>query len=149
MSSDKKALQYRVSVHKSGGYRYASTQPTKVNPNTKQKECRHIHWGSLTENNKFYPNMNYFNATPEERAQLVFPADWDLSELEHLPTPERRAAEKYERMLHSIDEQRKGEETGKSKQKVSTSGIKQLIETLESEGVPSDRILQVIKEVDT
>lgn len=42
--------QHKVSVHPSNGYRYASTQPARMNPFTGKKGYHHIHWGSLDEN---------------------------------------------------------------------------------------------------
>ncbi len=76
--------QYRVSVHILNGYRYASTQPYVVDAKTAKKVYRHIHWGTLTEDNKFIPGKNYLLATVEERAKLIFPEDWDLREINKL-----------------------------------------------------------------
>ena len=75
---------YRVSIHKSGKYRYASTQPTVVDKKTGQKKSLHIHWGTLDDQLRFYPNKNYLNATEEERNHLVFPDEWDLTLLDNL-----------------------------------------------------------------
>lgn len=75
---------YRVSIHPNNGYRYASTQPARVNPKTGKREYRHIHWGTVSEDLKFMPGKNYLLATPEERAKLIFPDSWDLSELDQL-----------------------------------------------------------------
>jgi transposase len=73
-----------VGKHINGGYIYASTQPPYIDPNTGKKKYRHIHWGTVDENNKFTPGSPFFLATPEERAQLIFPVGWDLSEAEKL-----------------------------------------------------------------
>lgn len=75
-----------------GGYRYASTQPIVVEPDRKSGRNKHkrIHWGTLDDDNKFHPNQNYIIASPEERAKLIFPEDWDLSEAKSLPS-ERKA----------------------------------------------------------
>lgn len=151
MAQGKEFRQYHVSVHKSGGYRYASTQPTRINPVTKKKECKHIHWGSLTEDNKFYPNKNFYRATPEERAQLIFPDDWDLSELEKTSDAEwtdGKTEWKYQRLLSTLSPEERAviyegvrRETG--------SGVRKLIEALEAEGLTSDRIINVIKQVES
>jgi hypothetical protein len=71
--------QYQVKPHHAGGYTYASTQPPYVDPETGKKKYRHIHWGSVDENRKFIPGAPYLIASPEERARLIFPQDWDLS----------------------------------------------------------------------
>ena len=34
--------QYRVSIHLNNGYRYASTQPYEINPDTGKKSYHHI-----------------------------------------------------------------------------------------------------------
>ena len=76
--------QYRVSIHLNNGYRYASTQPYVINPNTGKKSYHHIHWGTVDENNKFIPGKNYLVASIAEREKLIFPEDWDLSEVKKL-----------------------------------------------------------------
>jgi hypothetical protein len=76
--------QYRVKPHFNGSYTYASTQPSYVDPVTGKKKYRYIHWGSIDDNLKFIPGTAFFIATPEERARLIFPEEWDLSEAERL-----------------------------------------------------------------
>ena len=76
--------QYKVSIHLINGYRYASTQPCVVDPNTDKKKYRHIHWGTVDDTNKFIPGKNYLLAPLSERAKLVFPEGWDLSETKKL-----------------------------------------------------------------
>ena len=82
---------YRVSIHTTKGYRYASTQPSFVDPQTGRRRHRQYHWGTVDENNRFHPGSRYLLASPEERARLVFPADWDLSEIEKPGVPARPA----------------------------------------------------------
>jgi hypothetical protein len=72
--------RYRVKLHVNGGYTYASTQPPYVDPKTGKKKYRYIHWGTVDENLKFMPGTSFLLATPEERARLIFPVDWDMSE---------------------------------------------------------------------
>lgn len=76
--------QYRVAIHAIGGYRYASTQPCQTDPVTGKKVYRRIHWGTVDDNNKFIPGKNYLVASPEVRAKLIFPQNWDLSETKKL-----------------------------------------------------------------
>ena len=81
--------QYTIKLHATKGYTYASTQPPYIDPKTGKKKYRYIHWGSVDENLKFTPGTRFFRATPEERARLIFPNDWDMSEVEELQRPGR------------------------------------------------------------
>ena len=74
------ATQYRIRKHVIGDYTYASTQPPRSDSNTGKKSYRHVHWGTVDENNKFMPGTEFYQASPEERERLVFPEDWDISE---------------------------------------------------------------------
>jgi hypothetical protein len=76
--------QYRVKPHVTNGYTYASTQPPYTNPESGKKKYHHIHWGKVDENQKFIPGYSFYLASPEERARLIFPEDWDMSEAEKL-----------------------------------------------------------------
>ena len=76
--------RYRVRKHVNGGYIYASTQPPCIDPDSGEKKYRHVHWGTVDENNKFTPGSPFFMASPEERARLIFPDGWDMSEAERL-----------------------------------------------------------------
>jgi len=76
--------QYRVKLHINNGYTYASTQPPYTDPGTGKKKYRRVHWGTVDENNKFTPGSPFFLASPEERARLIFPEDWDMSEAQKL-----------------------------------------------------------------
>ena len=71
----------KVTLHVNGGYRYASTRPRVANEATGKNTNKSIHWGTVTEELRFIPNQRYIYASPEERSKLVFPADWDLSEI--------------------------------------------------------------------
>lgn len=75
---------YRVSIHKTNGYNYASTQPARFDEKTGKNTHCHVHWGVIDDNFKFYPGKNYFYADIEERSKLIFPQNWDLSELSRL-----------------------------------------------------------------
>ena len=76
--------QYTIKPHTTKGYTYASTQPPYTDPKTGKKKYRYIHWGSVDENLKFIPGKPFILATSEERARLIFPEDWDMSETEAL-----------------------------------------------------------------
>jgi hypothetical protein len=76
--------QYRVKPHNNGGYIYASTQPPYLDPDTGKKKYRYIHWGSVDDNCKFIPGHRFYQASPEERARLIFPENWDMSEAKKL-----------------------------------------------------------------
>lgn len=74
--------QYRVKPHVTKGYTYASTQPPYIDTDTGKKKYRYVHWGTVDENRKFIPGSSFYLASPEERARLIFPEDWDMSEAE-------------------------------------------------------------------
>lgn len=76
--------RYRVTLHITKGYTYASTQPPYFDETTGKRKYHYIHWGTVDENKKFHPGHNFYLASPEERASLIFPADWDISEAEKL-----------------------------------------------------------------
>ena len=76
--------QYRVKPHVNGGHTYASTQPSYVDKETGKKKYRYIHWGTIDDNRRFLPGVQFYQASPEERARLIFPEEWDMSEAEKL-----------------------------------------------------------------
>jgi hypothetical protein len=82
--------QYRIKLHVTHGYAYASTQPPLIDPTTGKKKHQHVHWGSVVpvpgqeEKLKFMPGSKFYLASPEERKRLIFPEDWDMSEAEKL-----------------------------------------------------------------
>ena len=80
---------YRVSIHVDKGYRYARTREPYIDPDTGKKKYRHTHWGRLDEKNRFIPGPHFINATSEERCNLIFPKDWNLSELKKYPGSRR------------------------------------------------------------
>ena len=76
--------QYRVKPHINGGHTYASTQPPYVDKETGKKKYRYIHWGTVDDNNRFLPGVQFYQSAPEERARLIFPEGWDMSEAKKL-----------------------------------------------------------------
>ena len=85
---------YKVSIHNNCGRKYASTQPFTVDENGK-KHYSHKHWGIVDDNMKFHPNSTYFYTSLEERSKLIFPSDWDLSEIEALSGTGHRGVIEY------------------------------------------------------
>ena len=86
---------YRMSLHKNGGYMYATTHPYTVTGDGKRKySC--LHWGTVTDGLKFIPGKQYLYASPEERARLIFPEGWDLSEIDKLQSNRRQGRPAYE-----------------------------------------------------
>ena len=75
----KKETPYKIIVHTNGGRRYASTKIAIIGEDGK-KQYRHKHWGTVDDSNRFHPNTTYFNASPAERAKLIFPTGWILDE---------------------------------------------------------------------
>ena len=86
---------YKVGIHVNGKRRYASTQPFTVGEDGK-KRYAHKHWGTVDEDNRFHPNTTYMYASIEERQKLIFPKDWDLSEIETLSGTRHRGRMAYE-----------------------------------------------------
>lgn len=88
---------YRVGIHRNGGHVYATTQPFTIGADGR-KHYRHRHWGTVDEaaGMKFFPGTEYLLASPEERSKLIFPQDWDLSELKKLPGERERGAVVYD-----------------------------------------------------
>lgn len=78
-----KDTQFKLIIHAYGGYRYASTKVRIEDANGNVRYV-HKHWGKVDKNNKFYPGTAYFYASIEERSKLIFPEEWDLSELKGL-----------------------------------------------------------------
>ena len=71
------------------------SQPFTIGEDGK-KRYTHKHWGTLDENLRFHPNATYLYASIEERSKLIFPKEWDLSELENLESNRKRGRVSYE-----------------------------------------------------
>lgn len=74
---------YKVAIHKNAGYMYASTHPYTLTAEGKRKYSI-LHWGTVDQELRFTPGLRYLNASIEERSKLIFPKDWDLSQLDKL-----------------------------------------------------------------
>ena len=86
---------YRIALHKNGGYMYATTHPYTLTEDGKRKySC--LHWGTVTEDLKFIPGKQYLYASPQDRAKLIFPEGWDLSEIDKLQSNRKQGRPSYE-----------------------------------------------------
>ncbi len=86
---------YRVSLHKNGGYIYATTHPYTMTEDGKRKySCRH--WGTVPDDLKFIPGKQYLYASVEERKRLIFPEGWDLGEIDRLASNRGQGRPAYE-----------------------------------------------------
>jgi hypothetical protein len=54
-----------------------------------------IHLGTVTESLKFIPGKVYLYMSPAERKKLLFPQEWDLSELDSLPSTRKAGRPTY------------------------------------------------------
>lgn len=88
--------QYKIIIHAIRGLRYASTKIYKESKSGKINHC-YIHWGRLMEGDKFHPGCHYLYASSEERRKLIFPKDWDLSEIEKLEGSRKQGRVSYEK----------------------------------------------------
>ncbi len=132
---------YRVSIHKSGKYRYASTQPTIVDEETGKKRSYHVHWGTLDDRLRFYPNKNYLNASEEVRRHLIFPDEWDLTLLEKLEmNSEIEQHMRYEKKTNAILDNY----SVTRKESVEADQIYRLIHSLRETNLSSDAILDAV-----
>ena len=86
---------YKVSIHKNNGRMYAVTHPYTTGEDGKRRYS-YKNWGTVDDGGHFHPNSAYFYATLEERRCLIFPAEWDLSEIKALSGTGHRGAVEYE-----------------------------------------------------
>ena len=78
-----------------GSYSYAATQPIALDEKT-GKERRQVKlWGKL-EGNKFIPSDQFLLLSPEERKKMIFPPEWDITEVKKLPSERGRGRPAYE-----------------------------------------------------
>ena len=82
---------YKVSIHKNNGRMYAVTHPYTTGEDGKRRYS-YKNWGTVDDGGHFHPNSAYFYATLEERRCLIFPAEWDLSEIKALSGTGHRGA---------------------------------------------------------
>lgn len=77
--------EWRMHRLKSHGIEYACTRSYEPTGQGGEKRIQK-QWGKLTDGNRFEPSANYFLLSPAERKKFIFPEDWDLSEIKHLPS---------------------------------------------------------------
>ena len=86
---------YRMKRRTVGSYSYAATQPIALDEKT-GKERRQVKlWGKL-EGNKFIPSDQFLLLSPEERKKMIFPPEWDITEVKKLPSERGRGRPAYE-----------------------------------------------------
>lgn len=90
-----KDTQYKVIVHTLGKHKYASTKVFTIGEDGK-KRYTYRHWGTLEDGNRFHPGTNYFYAPVADRNKLIFPSDWDMSEVSELSSTRRRGRVSYQ-----------------------------------------------------
>ena len=89
---------YRISIHNNGGYKYATTHTFLIDEQTGKRKYKNLHWGTVTEiegEMKFIPGKLYIYASLEERAKLIFPEDWDISEISKLSGKKSKGRSAY------------------------------------------------------
>lgn len=74
---------YKVSIHRNGAYRYAATHPYTLDSEGHRKYT-HCHWGTVDEELRFFPGKRFLLASLAERKKLIFPPEWDLSEIKKI-----------------------------------------------------------------
>ena len=140
LRSSKNLKYYQLSVHRSGKYLYASTQPT-VTDKAGKRSSRHIHWGTLDERMRFYPNKKYLTATDEERRHLIFPDDWDLSLLDDMNITDASEQDlRYEKRIREAS----GNLMHRRDRNVGADQIYRLIRSLRGSKLPADAILDAV-----
>ena len=79
---------YRMICHRVSGRNkmYASTKKEKFSKKTGKPYSGYVHWGTVDSEKKFEPNIDWLLLDPDERKKFIFPPDWDLSAVEHLPS---------------------------------------------------------------
>lgn len=90
-----KDTQYKVIIHTLGKHKYASTKLFSVGEDGK-KHYSYKHLGTLADVNRFHPGTNYFYAPVADRNKLIFPSDWDMSEVSELSSTRRRGRVSYQ-----------------------------------------------------
>lgn len=74
--------KWRMKPHKVGANTYASTTEYTPRDGAKKAKYRYIHWGRLDSNLRFEPNRAYCLLDASERAQFIWPDEWDRSGVE-------------------------------------------------------------------
>ena len=74
--SDPKAA-FRMQVHETNHYLYAATVSTEYRNGKRIR--RYTHWGTLSRDLVFTPNVKYVMAAQELKESFIFPQEWDVS----------------------------------------------------------------------
>lgn len=90
------STEYRMRRRRSGGYTYGATQSFQTDEDTGEVRRQITLWGRLTDENKFIPGSKFLLLSPEDRNKMIFPEDWDISEVKKLPSERGRGRPAYE-----------------------------------------------------
>ena len=73
---------YRMREHLTNHYLYAATVHTEHKDGKRIR--RYTHWGTLTSQKVFAPNLKFIMLSRSERNAFIFPTDWDVSSIKKL-----------------------------------------------------------------
>ena len=68
----------RMHKHTANHYQYAATVKTVYNDNGKRSR-KYTHWGSLSRDLVFTPNLKFKMLSRSDRDAFIFPPEWDIS----------------------------------------------------------------------
>jgi hypothetical protein len=74
--SDPKAA-FRMQVHEANHYLYAATVTTEYRDGKRIR--RYTHWGTLSRDLVFTPNIKFVMASQDLKEMFIFPKEWDVS----------------------------------------------------------------------
>lgn len=69
---------YRMHKHTANHYQYAATVKTVYDNNGKRMR-KYTHWGSLSRDLVFTPNIRFKMSSRSDRNAFIFPPEWDIS----------------------------------------------------------------------
>ena len=69
---------YRMHKHTANHYQYAATIKTVYNDDGKRSR-KYTHWGSLSRDLVFTPNLKFRMSSRSDRDAFIFPSEWDIS----------------------------------------------------------------------
>lgn len=69
---------YRMRIHTANHYQYAATVRTVYNSDGKRSR-KYTHWGSLSRDLVFTPNLKFRMSSRSDRDAFIFPPEWDIS----------------------------------------------------------------------
>ena len=101
---------YRMFPHKSNGYLYGATVRTVYND--QGKRIRKItHWGTLSRELLFTPNVHFMMLKREEIDSFIFPDDWDISLVQNISQAGPQSTDSIETATGLEDGRQKADQT--------------------------------------